>query len=104
VPVTVRRWHRSAAAEGIWGSLTKCGVTECVTDRRSHDGPSCWFVMKFRELVQYPNSKSLSVLERRPSTDRCAYDDPPYLPSRVMKRSAEEIVQVWDNGVHDVPS
>ena len=26
-------WHRSAAAEGRWGILTKCGVTECVTDR-----------------------------------------------------------------------
>ncbi|TMW81298.1 hypothetical protein EJD97_010524 [Solanum chilense] len=52
--VTVRRWHRSAASEGGWGSLTKCGVTECVTDCRSHDGPSCWFVMKFREVVPIP--------------------------------------------------
>ena len=33
--VTVRRWQRSAATEGRWGSLTKCGVTENVTDRRS---------------------------------------------------------------------
>ncbi|TMX02853.1 hypothetical protein EJD97_019544 [Solanum chilense] len=49
--VKVRRWHRSAAAEGRWGSLTKCGVTESVTDHRRHDGPSCWFVMKIREVV-----------------------------------------------------
>ncbi|TMW80349.1 hypothetical protein EJD97_021102 [Solanum chilense] len=27
---------------------------ECVTDRRSHDGPSCWFVMKIREVVLVP--------------------------------------------------
>ncbi|TMW87817.1 hypothetical protein EJD97_019429 [Solanum chilense] len=50
--VTVRRARD--AAEGIWGILTKCGVTKCVTDRRSHDGPSCWFVMKIREVVPVP--------------------------------------------------
>ncbi|TMX04772.1 hypothetical protein EJD97_004776 [Solanum chilense] len=27
---------------------------EYVTDRRSHDGPSCWFVMKIREVVPIP--------------------------------------------------
>ncbi|TMW88498.1 hypothetical protein EJD97_018497 [Solanum chilense] len=79
--VTVRRWQRSAAVEGRWGSLTKCGVTESMMVRRVHDGPSC-----------------------RPSTDRCSCDDPSYLPSRVMKRAAEEIAQVWDDGVHDGPS
>ncbi|TMX05045.1 hypothetical protein EJD97_003100 [Solanum chilense] len=52
--VTVRRWQRSAAAEGRWGSLTKRGVTESVTDRRVYDGPSCMFVMKFREVVPVP--------------------------------------------------
>ncbi|TMX05209.1 hypothetical protein EJD97_001138 [Solanum chilense] len=52
--VTVRRWQCSAVAEGRWGSLTKCGVTECVTDRRSHDGPSCRFVLKIREVVPVP--------------------------------------------------
>ena len=31
--VTVRRWQHSAAAEGRWGSLTKCGVTESMTVR-----------------------------------------------------------------------
>ena len=81
--------------------LTKCGVTECVTDRHRHDGPSCSFVMKIIEVVQYPNSKSSSVLECRPSTDRCACDDPSYLSSRVMKRAAEEIAQVWDEGIYD---
>ncbi|TMW98562.1 hypothetical protein EJD97_003869, partial [Solanum chilense] len=101
---TVRRWQRSAAAEGIWGNLNKCGVTESMTVRRVYDGPSCRFVMKFREVIQYPYSKSLSVLERRPSMDRCAYDGPSYLPSRVMKRAAEEIAQVWEDGVHDGPS
>ena len=100
----VRRWTRSAAAEGRWGNLTKCGVTENVMDCRSHGGPSCRFVMKIREVAQYSYSKSLSVLKRRSSTNRCACDDPSYLPSRVMKREAEEIAQVWDDGVRDGPS
>ena len=52
--VTVRRWQRSAAAEGRCGSMTKCGVTENVTDHRSHDCPSCRFVMKIREEVPVP--------------------------------------------------
>ncbi|TMW86017.1 hypothetical protein EJD97_022064 [Solanum chilense] len=43
-----------ASAEGRWGSLTKCGVTEIVTDRRVHDGSSYRFVMKFREVVPVP--------------------------------------------------
>ena len=88
--VMVHRWHRSVAAKGRWGILTKCGVTECVTDHRSHDSLSYWFAMKISEVVPVPKSKSSSVLERRPSTDRCACDDPSYLPSRVMKRAAEE--------------
>ena len=50
---------------------------------------------------KYSDSKGWSVLERRPSTDRCAYDGPSYLPSRGMKRADEEIAQVWDDGVHD---
>ena len=52
--VTVRRWQRSAAAEGRWGSLTKCGVMESMTVRRVYDGPSCRFVMKFREVIPVP--------------------------------------------------
>ena len=52
--VTVHRWHHSAVAEERWGSLTKCGVTESVTDRHVHDGPSYRFVMKFREVVPVP--------------------------------------------------
>ncbi|TMW80846.1 hypothetical protein EJD97_014458, partial [Solanum chilense] len=101
---TVHRWQRSKAAEGRWGSLTNCGVTNLVTVRRGYDGPSSRFVVKFREVIQYPEYKSRSVLERRPSTDRCAYDGPSYLSSRVVKRAAEEIAQVWDERVHDGPS
>ncbi|TMX03734.1 hypothetical protein EJD97_014599 [Solanum chilense] len=65
-----RWWQRSEAAEGRWGSLTKCVVTKLVTVRRGYDGPSC-----------------------KPSTDLCAYDGPSYLPSRGMKRAAEEIAK-----------
>ncbi|TMX03694.1 hypothetical protein EJD97_014806 [Solanum chilense] len=89
--VRVRRWQHSAAADGRWGILTKCGVVENVKDCRSHDGPSCRFGMKNREVAQYPYSKSSSVLERRPSTDRRARNDPAYLPPRVMKSAAKEI-------------
>ena len=32
--VTVRSWQRSAAAEGRWGSLTKCRITKLVMVRR----------------------------------------------------------------------
>ena len=52
--VMVRRWQRSAVAERRWGSLTKCGVTKLVTVRRVYDGPSCRFVMKFREVIPVP--------------------------------------------------
>ncbi|TMW88833.1 hypothetical protein EJD97_018018 [Solanum chilense] len=102
--VTFRRLQRSAAADGRWGSLTKCGVTESMTVRCVYDGPSCRFLMKFREVIPVPYSKSSSVLERRPSKDLRVCDDPSYLPSRVLKRAAEEIAQVWDDGVHDSPS
>ena len=90
VLVMVRRWQRSAAAEGRWGSLTKCGATEFMTVRRVYDGPSCRFVMKFREVVLVPIFQEFKCFETKPSTDRCAYDGPSYLPSRVMKREAEE--------------
>ena len=49
--VTVRTWQRSTAAEGRWGSLTKCGVTVSMTVRRVYDGPSCKFFMKFNEVI-----------------------------------------------------
>ncbi|TMX03888.1 hypothetical protein EJD97_013152 [Solanum chilense] len=39
---------------GRWGSLIKCGVTECATDRRSHDDLSSWFVMKIKEVATVP--------------------------------------------------
>ena len=35
--------------------------------------------------------------------DRCACDNPSYPPSRIMKRAAEVIEQVWDDRVHDGP-
>ena len=52
--VMVRRLHCSEAAEGRWGNMTKCAVTESVTYPRIHDGPYCWFVMKIREVVSVP--------------------------------------------------
>ncbi|TMW87395.1 hypothetical protein EJD97_020014 [Solanum chilense] len=52
--VTVRRWQRNTSAEGGCGSITKCGVTENGTDRRSHDGSSCRFVLKIKEVALVP--------------------------------------------------
>ena len=72
--------------------------------RRVYGGPSCRFVMKFREVIPVPIFQELKYFGTRPSTDRCAYDGPSYLPSRVMKRAKEEIAQEWVKGVHDGPS
>ena len=91
VLVTVRRWQRREAAEGRWGSLTKCGITKLVTVRHGYDGPSCRFVVKIREVIPVPRFQELKYFETRPSTDRCAYDGPSHLPSRGMKKAAEEI-------------
>ena len=49
------------------GSLTKCGVTESMTDRRVYDGPSCRFVVKIREVnnfVALPGQSVNSSWER----------------------------------------
>ena len=89
--VTVRRWQRSAAAEGRWGSLTKWGITKLVTVCHGYDGPSCRFVVKIKEVIPVPRFQELKYFETRPSTDRCAYDGPSHLPSRGMKKAAEEI-------------
>ncbi|TMW85630.1 hypothetical protein EJD97_022790, partial [Solanum chilense] len=100
----VRRWHRSVAAEGRWGSLTNCGVTESVMDHRIHDGPSCWFVMKFREVVLVPKFKEFKCFGTETHDGPLCLCDPSYLPSGVMKRAAEEIAQAWDNRVYEGPS
>ena len=99
--MTVRRWQRSAAAEGKWGSLTMYGITKLVTVCHGYDSPSCRFVVKIREVIPVPRFQELKCFGTRPSTDCCAYDGPSYLPSRGMKIAAEEIAQVWDEGVHD---
>ncbi|TMW97707.1 hypothetical protein EJD97_005112 [Solanum chilense] len=43
--VTVRRW-----------------LMKSVTDRCSHDVPSCWFVMKIREVVPVPKFQEFKCL------------------------------------------
>ena len=63
--VTVSRWQHSAAAEGRWGRLTKCGVTKLVTVHRVYDGPSCRFVMKFREVIPVPRFQELKYFEKK---------------------------------------
>ena len=60
--VMIDRWQRSAADEGRWGILTKCGVTKCVADIRIYDGLSCWFVMKIREVVLVPKFQEFKCL------------------------------------------
>ena len=63
--VTVRRWKHSVAADGRWGSLTKCGVTESKTVCRVYDGLSCRFVMKFREVVPIPIFQEFKCFETK---------------------------------------
>ena len=63
--VTVCRWQRSEAAEGRWGSLTKCGVMESMKVRRFYDDPSCRFVMKFREVIPVPRFQELKYFETK---------------------------------------
>ena len=59
------RWQRSAAAEGRWGSLTKCGFTKLVTVLRVYDGPFCRFVMKFREVIRVTIFQELKCFETK---------------------------------------
>ena len=63
--VMVRRWQRSAAAEGRCGSLTMCGVMKLVTVRRVYDGLSCRFVIKFREVIPVPIFQELKCFEMK---------------------------------------
>ena len=65
VPVTVRRWQRREAAEGRWGSLTKCGITKLEMVRHGYDGPSCRFVVKIREVIPLPRFQELKYFETK---------------------------------------
>ncbi|TMX03820.1 hypothetical protein EJD97_013712 [Solanum chilense] len=67
----LRKWHRSEAAEGRSGSLTKFGVTECVTDCRRHDGHSYWFVVKIREVVPVPKFQEFKCYRAAKELAKC---------------------------------
>ena len=77
------------------------GKSDQVWDYEACDGPSCRFVVKIREVIPVPRFQELKYFETRPSTDRCAYDGPSHLPSRGMKKAAEEIAPSMGHGVHD---
>ena len=104
VPVMVRRWHRSKTVEGRWGSLTKCGVTKCVTDRSNHDGPSCVFVVMIRELVPVPKFQEFKCYGTEIIDGLlCLWRS--IIPSvEVNEENNTRICKVWDDGVHDGPS
>ena len=69
----------SVGLRSLWRSVMDMTVRPAGSSRRSE------------KWSQYPNSKSWSILKRRPSADRCAYDGPSHLPSRGIKKAAEEI-------------
>ena len=102
--VTVRRLHRREVAEGRWGSLIKCGVTKCMTDRRRSDSLSSCFVVMIREVVQYPNSKKFKCYETE------TLDGPSCLERSVIpaiegnEESRRRICEVWNDEGHDGPS
>jgi len=104
VAVTVRRWHHSEAAEERWGSLTKCWVTKCVTDRRSRDGLSCWFVVMIREVVPVPIFQEFKCYGTE------TFDEPFCLWRSIIpsvegnEESSRRICNAWDDSVHDGPS
>ena len=85
----------------VWPSVGLRSLSRSIVAMTARPAGSSWSSEKWS---QYPDSKSWSVLKRRLSTDRCAYDGPSYFPSRGMKIAAEEIAQVWDDEVHDGPS
>ncbi|TMW99163.1 hypothetical protein EJD97_002960 [Solanum chilense] len=74
--VTVRRWQRSAAAEGRWGSLTKFWVTKLVMVRRVYDGEGNEEEQQ-KKLHKYGATESMTVRRdhddpsRGPSTQPC---------------------------------
>ena len=49
-----------------------------MTDRRTHDGPSCTTVLVVRDPVSKGLSLFLSVLQRTHVTDRHTHDGPSY--------------------------
>ena len=73
-------------------------VTQLVTVHRIYDGPCCSSVVKFRELIPVPRFLSLSVLERRSSTDRCAYDGLSYLSSRLCGEQQKKLHKYGTTG------
>ena len=95
----LRRWWRSVGGSvekllkedgEVWPSVRLRSLWRSVVAMTVRPAGSSWSSEKWS---QYPDSKSWSVLKRRPSTDRCAYDGPSYLPLRGMKRAAEEITK-----------
>ena len=72
----------------VWPSVGLRSLWRSVVAMTVRPAGTSWSSEKWS---QYPDSKSWSVLEWRPSTDRCAYDGPSHLPSRGMKKAAEEI-------------
>ena len=69
----------------VWPSVGLRSLWRSVVSMTVRHAGSSWSSKKWS---QYPYFKSWSVLKRRPSTDRYAYDGPSYLPSRVMKKSS----------------
>ena len=74
----------------VWPSVGLRSLWRSAASMTVHPAGSSWSSEKWS---QYLDSKSWSILKRRPSMDRCAYDGPSYLPLRGMKRAAEEIAK-----------
>ena len=85
----------------VWPSVGLRSLWRSVMAMTVRPAGSSW---RSEKWSQYLDSKSWSILKRRPLIDRCAYDGPSHLPSRGMKKAAEELHQVWGDGDHDGPS
>ena len=104
VLVTVRRWQRSAAAEGRWGSLTKCGITKLVTVRHGYDGPSCRFVMKIREVAPLPIFQEFKCFETETLDEPLCLWRSVTLAVEGNEESSRRNCTSMGRGVHDCPS
>ena len=104
VPVMVRWLHCIETFEGRWWCLTKCGVTDWVMDRRSHDGPSCWFIMKIRDVVPVPKFQEFKCYWTETLDKLLCLWRFIILVVENNQESSRRICKLWDGSVHDDPS
>ena len=79
-----------------------------MTDRRTHDGPSCTTVLVVRDPIPKGLSLFLSVLQRTNMTDHRHYDDPSCKTVMVVRDPVSKGLSFFSKGpltdTYDGPS